>query len=126
MSCCKFQAKLANVVEPAPVTDLQVVEAETTASQIKISWTTPTPAPGPITMKAYFDAYELDVTDPADTDFTFTEADSSTPFTAEQSGTCKVRVTVATGEDCADEYSETEVACSTTESTGKKNQPCSY
>ena len=101
---CKY------VSEPEPVTDLQVVEAETNTSHIKISWTNPT-APGPITMHAYFDDFETEVTNTADTEFIFTESDTGVDLTADQSGKCKVKITVATGEECENVYSEVEIDC---------------
>ena len=87
-----------------------VVEAETNTTQIKISWTSPADAT-PITMFVSFDSYEQEVASITDTDYIITESASGVALTADQSGTCKVKVVVETGEDCATEESEVEIDC---------------
>ena len=87
-----------------------VVPAETNTAQITISWANPMDST-PVTMEVLFDDYATVVSDATSTEYLLTESASSVAFTADQSGKCKVKLTVAAGEDCAGEESEVEVDC---------------
>ena len=97
------------------MTDLTV--ASTSAEEITITWTNPSPAP--VEVKVAFDDHEIPVDDPAITEYTFTESASDVPFTPDQSGKCKVITVVASG-DCADTENEVEIDCTASDAPGKK------
>ena len=94
-----------------------VVEAETNTTQIKLSWTSPVDST-PVTMEVLFDDYATQVPDPSSTEYILTESASGVALTADQSGTCKVKLTVAGGEACATETSEVEIDCAASDPPG--------
>ena len=98
-----------------------VVPAETNTTQIKIRWASPMDST-PVTLEVLFDDYATVVSDATSTEYILTESASTVGFTADQSGKCKVKLTVAAGEDCANEESEVEVDCAASSpASGKKN-----
>ena len=99
------------VSEPAAVTNLAVDSSGTSDSEIKITWTNPSAAPGELAVE--FDSFTETLSTVTETEHIFKYSAANTPLTAGKSGKCKV-VTKLTSGDCDGGTNSVEIDCKTT------------